>query len=377
MQKQTEYISQLDGLRAIAIALVIVFHWFPEGEGINIIANGPLGVTLFFVLSGFLITRILLSSRNYLQSHGFASTYKTFMIRRILRIFPLYYLTLLIIWLVKYIAFIPQVSTELYTHPFYYVLYLSNFLIERLHNWSDVLSPFWSLAVEEQFYILWPIILLSVKQQYLKSVIILIIVMGIISRGILAVYGYEEGVLMPTCLDAFGLGALWAYILFYNESPQKFLKILNILAVAGFALFVFICLDKGNSLLKTLFFRTSMSMFCLYFVANASYAGGFKTFFGKILNNAGLKYIGKISYGLYVYHMLVPALLLPFVDKLMNRFFHTTFLLNDSSVKVISLIMLIVVASLSWYLFESPFNGLKRYFQLTNRQQKIKANTRF
>lgn len=362
--KQAEYISQLDGLRAIAIVLVVVFHWFPEGEGINIIANGPLGVTLFFVLSGFLITRILLASRGYLQSHGLGATYKNFMIRRVLRIFPLYYLTLAIVWTIRHIAFMPTVPTRLYEYPWYYVLYLSNFLIEKLHDWSDVLSPFWSLAVEEQFYIIWPLVILSIAPQFLRRAIVSIILVGMASRGVLAYSGYAEGVMMPTCLDAFGMGALWAYVLYFDRSPESFLRGTGYAALVGLVVFLFICFTKDASGIKTMFFRTSMSLVCLYFVAKASYGSGFGSFFGKILNNSALRYIGKISYGLYVYHMLVPSLVLPFIVKFLNRFAHISLDFDGATAKAVNLVLLIIVASVSWYAFESPFNALKRFFQL-------------
>jgi peptidoglycan/LPS O-acetylase OafA/YrhL len=364
MHKQPDYISQLDGLRAIAIALVIIFHWFPEGEGINRIANGPLGVTLFFVLSGFLITRILLANRSYLGEQGFTGVYKNFMIRRMLRIFPLYYLTLLLVWLVQYVPFIPKISTQLYSNPLYYVLYLSNFLIEKLHDWSDVLSPFWSLAVEEQFYILWPVVMLITPSLYLKRVIISTIFLGVASRLVFFVYSLDEGVLMPTCLDAFGLGALWAYVLYYNNAPEKFLRILKIAALPALLLFVIICFGYGGIMLKTILFRTSMSVFCLYLVATASYGSGFKSIFGKILNTSPLKYIGKVSYGLYVYHMLVPALVIPLIVKLAGRFLHIELTVNGFTGVLFAFVVLMVVASLSWYCFEAPFNNLKRFFQL-------------
>lgn len=86
-----KYIPALDGVRAIAILLVLVFHWFPEGVGINILPNGPIGVTLFFVLSGYLISNILMEQQTKAQ---FFRSFKNFVIRRALRIFPIYFLVL-------------------------------------------------------------------------------------------------------------------------------------------------------------------------------------------------------------------------------------------------------------------------------------------
>ena len=86
-----KYIPALDGVRALAILLVLVYHWFPEGQGINLMPNGPIGVTLFFVLSGYLISNILMEQ----QTLGtFSLSFKNFVIRRALRIFPIYFLGL-------------------------------------------------------------------------------------------------------------------------------------------------------------------------------------------------------------------------------------------------------------------------------------------
>jgi peptidoglycan/LPS O-acetylase OafA/YrhL len=362
--KKQEYLSQLDGLRAIAITLVLLYHWFPENEGINIMANGPLGVTLFFVLSGFLITRILLSGKNHNPSPGLSSLYRRFLIRRILRIFPLYYLVLFLVGIIPFVSFIPGINTRFYAYPFYYILYLSNFLLEKWHDWSDTLSIFWTLAVEEQFYVIWPLIIFGVSKRYLKAVILTAIGLGMASRVVLAFYGYTEGVLMPACLDAFGLGALWAWVLCYGLSPASFLKLLTIAAFPAFALFIYFCLHQESTLVRTLLFRFCMSLFCLYFVARASYQGGFRSVTGFILDHAVVRYIGKISYGLYVYHMLVPALLLPLSIKILHRFFNINLVLTETSGKVTSLLTLIAVASLSHYFYEAPFNRLKRYFKL-------------
>ena len=371
MQKQHGYFSQLDGLRAIAIILVILFHWFPEGQGINILANGPLGVTLFFVLSGFLITRILLLSRVSAAETGIALTYKNFLLRRVLRIFPLYYFLLFTVWQARSVPVIPTINTDFYTYPVHYLLYISNFLLEKTTNWSDLLSTLWSLAVEEQFYIFWPLVILSVPLRYMEKVIGGTIVLGIISRLLLSSFGHNLGVLMPTCLDAFGLGALWAYVLVYDRSPDIFLRNLKIFAAGGLAFFLFFCFTHADSVLLTLFFRTSMAVFCLFFVAHASHRNGFKSIFGKILDHSALRYIGKISYGLYIYHMVVPSILLPLVVKIIQRIFKVEITLTDAFGKAVSLALVISVASLSWFFFESPINNLKKYINLRTVRMRL------
>jgi peptidoglycan/LPS O-acetylase OafA/YrhL len=259
-QKQDTYNPQLDGLRTIAVMLVIVFHWFPVDKGLNLISNGPLGVTLFFVLSGFLITRILLQNRQLQAVYSFSDIYKVFMMRRVLRIFPLYYLVLLFVWLAPGMAFIPEIQTDFYDHPLHYLLYSSNFLIDKTGNWSNVLSIFWTLAVEEQFYLFWPIVIIKTPTRHLRRVIIATILAGIATRGVLFFVDRNSGVLMPTCLDSFGLGALWAYTLINDDKPGRFIKIISLAAPIAGLLFLFFCYDHDNTLFKVLFFRLSMSI---------------------------------------------------------------------------------------------------------------------
>lgn len=211
---------------------------------------------------------------------------------------------------------------------------------------------------------MWPLVIFSVPQRYLKVVILAVIGLGMASRIVLAFYGYTEGVLMPACLDAFGLGALWALVLYFDLSPGFFLKLLNIAALPALALFVYFCLHKESTLARTVLFRLSMSIFCLNFVAQASYMGGLKSFLGTILDHSAVRYIGKISYGLYIYHMLVPAVFIPVAVTILNRFFDVTLIFTETSARLVSLITLVAMASLSYYFYEAPFNRLKHYFQL-------------
>jgi len=150
-----KYIPALDGVRALAILLVLVYHWFPEGQGINVMPNGPIGVTLFFVLSGYLISNILMEQ----QTLGtFIRSFKNFVVRRALRIFPIYFLVLIGLLVLKRFSIV--LTSDFYEHPVYYWSYLVNYWIELHGNWADALSPYWSLAVEEQFYLLWPLCML-------------------------------------------------------------------------------------------------------------------------------------------------------------------------------------------------------------------------
>ncbi|MFN8352920.1 MAG: acyltransferase [Spirosomataceae bacterium] len=357
--RNTQHLPQLDTVRAIAIGLVLLFHWFPENHPINRIPNGPLGVTLFFVLSGFLITQILLKSKSQLPHLGqVGSAYRIFLIRRALRIFPIYYLTLLVIWLLPHLRVFPAIETDLYQAPLYYVSYLYNFWLQHTHHWGDLLSPYWSLAVEEQFYVFYPLVLLFVPARYLSHLIIGMIAAGLLSRGIRFIIGNEEGVLTITCLDTFGFGAWWALKRFENKQVKSHQQLLTKLSWVGglvFLLAVFMLPKQG--LAYALLFRFSMALLSLLLVVNASQ--GIGGWLGMVFEHPLPRYIGKISYGLYVYHMIVPSVLMPVVAKIVLK---VGISLGDFSYRFISLALLIGLASLSWYLVEKPFNNLKQYF---------------
>ncbi len=150
--KSGSYRPQLDGLRAIAVMAVVFQHFAPSGWS-KVIPWGGLGVTLFFVLSGYLITGILLKGR---EEPGML---RHFYIRRALRIFPVYYATLLIAALLA----IPPVRETFWWHAFY----LSNVLFALKNSYFGAVSPFWSLAVEQHFYLIWPWVVLFVPRKRL------------------------------------------------------------------------------------------------------------------------------------------------------------------------------------------------------------------
>ncbi len=354
------HLPQLDSLRSLAVALVVIYHWFPTGVGINWLPNGTIGVMIFFVISGFLITRILLNSRNQLQQGGsLGLTYRNFFIRRALRIFPLYYLAITAVYL-----FVPQVSA-IRQHPAYYYLYGSNILLHQTGNWGDILSPFWTLGVEEQLYLLWPWIVFLVPKRQFHWAIAGLILIGILFRG----YGYTQqdldGVLMPANVDAFGLGALWAYLLV--EEPNRidsFIRKLPVAALLALAALVGLLLLPGDHLLVVLFQRFVISVLSLYVVVQATV--GMKGLPGWVFNSRPLRYVGRISYGIYVFHMLVPTFLTPFVFHVLNRIRQLP-AISDNTHRLLSAVLLLLVASASWYAFEKPINNLKRHFQVSGK----------
>lgn len=207
---QLKYFKELDGVRGLAAIMVVLFHIKQSGVGHDIVARtlykagnfGQTGVILFFVLSGFLITRILLVSK-YKESY-----FKKFYIRRSLRIFPLYYLALAI-----YVIIIPYFTTGKvvpFSQSWSFWVYLQN--IGFTFKWS-LTGPnhFWSLAVEEHFYLVWPFAVYFLSEKWLLRAIGLIVASSIIIRVIMLNLGYGGIFYFTfTTMDCLAIGGLVA-----------------------------------------------------------------------------------------------------------------------------------------------------------------------
>lgn len=191
---------QLDTLRAIAVMLVIMEHWF-HGLLPDFINPGLTGVSIFFVLSGFLITRILLKMREDYNQKKYSlkpSLYK-FYIRRSLRIFPIYYLVIITCLIFGFSNFQQE--------WIYYVTYTVN-----LVQWPFIASHLWTLSVEEQFYTFWPLIVLCVNKKRLVYIILFMIFMSLIYRitDTKYLFGNNDYILIFNHLCTLGVGALFA-----------------------------------------------------------------------------------------------------------------------------------------------------------------------
>jgi peptidoglycan/LPS O-acetylase OafA/YrhL len=211
MIREKEHIVQLDGIRFFAVSMVILAHsvqWQWVQPWLTMLPLSQ-GVTLFFVLSGFLITKILLSNRDKYAEYnmGKSPLIKNFYIRRFLRIFPIYYLTIFFLFFINY-----GNAREIFP---WLVSYTTN-IYQSVHSVGLVsFNHFWSLAVEEQFYLFWPWIILFVNRKYLAGIIISTIVAGLLSKLyiFLFVQSWMAGAYFTlSCMHALGLGALIAWI---------------------------------------------------------------------------------------------------------------------------------------------------------------------
>ena len=345
------YMPQLDSLRAFAVILVIISHWFGENNFLNkYLPNGILGVTLFFVLSGYLITGILLQNKKLIGEGKLSvqKAFKKFYIRRALRIFPIYYL-LIFVLLVFNIANIRQSFS-------WHFFYLSNFYFWIKGSFDGNLSHFWSLSVEEQFYLFWPAIIFFVSRPKLPLILITGIIAAMLFRfGIRNEPKQMGRFLLPGSLDSFCIGGLIAYGKSYQTSwfnklyayRNKAMILFFILFIAVQAFFHFV----KQPVLFLVFYFAVISVIFGQLILLASY-GIKKGPVAFILNSRLLINIGKISYGLYLFHNLIPFLYklnIPFIP-------HPSFIL----IQAIRFLLLIALATLSWVLFERPILRLKK-----------------
>jgi peptidoglycan/LPS O-acetylase OafA/YrhL len=336
---------QLDGLRAFAVAGVLFAHFMPASLVDRIdIPFGTLGVTLFFVLSGFLISEILLKQKS--TGAPLSKNLETFYIRRFLRIFPIYYLLLVVLVVINF----PGIHDNFAWHFFY----LTNVKI-ALYGWDAYISYFWTLAVEEQFYLVFPLLLFTVPYRYIPALLVCTALCGPAYRLVTSAAGSNVGMIytqMPSCLDAFSLGGLLAFAklkgeVFYRAVLQRISTFIIPVALVFTGLLIFRMQAGEQHLIVAVLFRLVFSLLCMYLIGRASL--GFTGAGKALLQNPLVLYTGRISYGIYLFHGIIPYLF-----RNMEAPFYVTFLLYTS--------VTLVLASASWHLIEKPVNGLKNRF---------------
>lgn len=356
--KIKDYIPQFDSIRAIAVLLVIIHHWLPQKSIFNFLPNGKIGVNIFFVLSGFLITGILLKAKMQIETSRLKKgmALKNFYIRRTLRIFPIYYLLLFILWLLK--------DPAIHENGVYYYTYTSNFLFYMQTAFPARLAHLWSLGVEEQFYVIWPWLIILVNRRFIPYLICLFLLIGISANYIFTDHGWWVEILTPACFDAFAIGAILSYYTLYRQDiitaiqPKYkwiFLAILVIFVLGAFSFFI-LPPRTGHALLAA-----AIIYYCLFKNNNS--------IVNFIFNNKWLMWMGKISYGIYLYHLFIPELWQWINTKFNSN--NIDFFYNQAmpvSLKPMWLFIqefsfLLLISMLSWKLIEKPVNDLKKRFQ--------------
>lgn len=352
MGKKTDsHIESLDGLRAIAALMVMFFHFFQHLNTSNsfillikkLSGFGQTGVSLFFVLSGFLITRILLKEK---ESEKY---FLNFYVRRSLRIFPLYYLYLILVFFI--IPFFENATIQSFSQQIYHWVYLQDFAITFNWNYSGPIH-FWSLAVEEHFYLFFPLIVYFFNEKQLIRFLCALVVISVLLRYVLSLNGYEVFYFTFTRLDELCLGAFLAILELrgkLTEASAKRFIYLSIMMLIPALLLWYHFTSESNLYLQTFkYLLISTIYFCLIgFIV----AVNKQNIFARLLSIKPLLFAGKISYGLYVYHGICFAYF--------SKYFQSNyFLINFFGAFTFAF----VISSLSFYVFEKHFLKLKKYF---------------
>lgn len=365
------YFPNLDGIRFFAAFLVIIHHIEQTRYGFNALnywdnelirSLGRLGVILFFVLSGFLISYLLFKEKvktNTIQI-------RKFYMRRILRIWPLYFLIVLFsLFVFPGLQILdtpygkdPPLDIKVLKALPLYVLFLPN-LVLVLMDMIPYCSQTWSIGAEEQFYLIWPALI-----KYLNNIVILVfsivlvylavkfaLLLGILGEGGENTLFYRFWDTMP--LHFMAIGAFFAYVSFYSTKLTRFLSQVlysRIFQVLTFA--VLILFPVYGIKIKYVNLECYAAGFGVI-ILNAS--TGPKNIFR--LDLAPLRYLGKISYGLYMYHSIGIVLAI----KLLGFFMKEN---STSLIYILSLVFTIVLSTISYYTFETFFLNLKKKFTI-------------
>lgn len=350
------HIAEIDALRAIGILAVVAAHTFPPSLFWSISQMLYLSwifMDWFFVASGFLITGILLDSK---ERPGYL---KNFYIRRSLRILPLYYLVIVGVTIAIYVSgsHMPDWGS-----PWWFFFYLGTVPTAVTGTLPSALGyslgPLWSLQIEEQFYLLFPLLVHFTKTATLKRVLAAMIVFSMVLRVLLYALWPEnqfiQYVLLPCRLDGLALGALIA--IRYRSGPWNIHKgTLTALALGWLSLAVAIGVYDGYAhtgpLIRTIGFFVSSVASAYVTIWMIELRG---SSFTKLLRIKPMQHIGDISYGMYLFHMPIAALvavaLAPYFGEL-----------GPASVPTFLLVLpiTIVLASLSRAYFEVPIQALR------------------
>ena len=356
-QPKLEYSKQLDGLRFFAIVMVMIAHWLQWDFYNPIFQKAPYGhgVTLFFVLSGFLITRILLVYKNKYEEDGIPKIkfIKNFYIRRVLRIFPIYYLTLILLYSINY-KNTHEVAPWLFS-------YTSN-IYQSIHQiFIGDFNHFWSLAVEEQFYLLWPWLIVFIKPKHLVKVILFSITISLLTKAYIFFYmnnWMANSYFTFSCFHALGLGALIAYISLYKQQLAAILKkplLVWSVIMLYLVVYYFLAIRSEVSIYKSIVDEFFFAVTAAFIILRAS-QNGFRFLPKLILENKFVVYSGRISYGIYVFHLFMPGL---FYTVTQYMKLYTT---NKYTLFVLLYLFTFLVAHISWKLIEKPISKLNKYF---------------
>jgi peptidoglycan/LPS O-acetylase OafA/YrhL len=349
------YMPQLDGLRALAVLAVWFEHWgVPPIPGFQRVREwGGLGVFLFFVLSGFLITGILLRGREAIEQQNVPlwDVTRTFYIRRFLRILPVYYAVLI------FTTIVLRDTRRLF---WWHFTYTTN-LWYGVH-WNDYVpgAHFWSLAVEEQFYLVWPwLVLLTPRRLLLKSMTWIAAASALYRLGYIFQPWHKPPVTTMIAwslgnFDRLAMGSILAVLWERGDAKtiRRFCVACLWLGLPGEIAMQILQTPSNDNRLVFALHPVAAALLFTWLVNGA--ARGFRGPVGWVLQSKPALYLGRISYGVYLIHVFTPALLKRAHIHVPNG----PWIVRFPLLAVVTL----ALASISWFVLERPINRLKRHF---------------
>jgi peptidoglycan/LPS O-acetylase OafA/YrhL len=344
------FIPALDGLRGIAILGVLFFHL-----GLPKCSLGWSGVELFFVLSGFLITRILLKTRDN------SNYFRSFYIRRALRIFPIYYLVLIACSVVA----LRTLTEGRQTLPFYYVYLQTIPQLATQFGVLPMLGHTWTLAIEEQFYLMWPLVVFLVRGPRLLMTM-MAMVLGALALRFLSL-GFANPFLVDGWLgvqiDALAAGAMIAYA--SQTLPRRVLQrwLTGCLLLGAFSLGLMVAMAGTTvfwspRLWGRMWWGPLLISILVLTFGGAVGLTALRHRWTRWLEFRPLMRWGKISYGIYLFHPFTLLL----VETTLGRFGHRHNHLLSLTIMLAKLGVTYLAALISWRLIEGPINSLKDRF---------------
>jgi peptidoglycan/LPS O-acetylase OafA/YrhL len=360
------HVPALDGVRGLAVLTVVVYHYGGGAQSPNrvlhaigvLLQGGWCGVTLFFVLSGFLISGILWDGK------GKAGWWRRFYWRRTLRIFPLYYAALILVFISGLVAGLRGGNLA---HVGVLALYLQN-IPSLVSRWPMDAFPlptfhFWSLAVEEQFYLLWPFLLVRARTLHqarmLCSSVFLLSALFRFATWAFLVNGLSYSPTLPSHAGDLALGALLA--MSYRDPVlwQRVARLAPITLLLGAAGFFATALVAHSFRPDTVpMYLYGMPSITIVFASLLALSLG-EGLTARIFSVAWLRWLGGISYGVYVYHILL-APLYRFVTSAIAP--HASRNEGLGLLFLVAVAMTLLVAQLSFRFFEQPILRLKDRF---------------
>jgi len=347
----------IDGWRAVAAAMVLVAHFFPHDAPPNAWTHlGENGVIIFFIISGYLISTILFTSKEQVEKGRFSTggALRRFYIRRLLRIAPIYYGSIL----ATYAIGLQPMRDGLWWH----LTYTSNFGQVFWGVDFKNTAHFWTLAVEEQFYLVWPLIVLAVPQARLGAMLRVVF----FGSAAVLVFAGPFGVsmramtLMPVGGPSFALsfGALVAYGRFHgNGIALLHARAALWLGAPAFVFSQYVWWSYGgfeaavDQLAFQMTYLWSATLFFGWFFIRSIAPGAIGA---RFLSLQPLRYLGRISYGVYVYHWLLD----PYYVSIWKRL-GVPATLDHVAEGCLKSALVVIIAAVSWHCFERPILALK------------------